>query len=89
MFFYSFRGYNWFWIFIIGPHIGAILGVCIFQLLLKARQNDDLDIQKDEHARQQQAFDQQHNVELYNIKTVDGDHHSPATTAVDIPRIRW
>lgn len=86
----SFRGYNWFWIFIVGPHIGAILGVCLFQVLLKVRQNEELDIQKGDVARQPQHQDQQHvDVELCNIKTVDGELHSPEMTAVDIPRIRW
>lgn len=32
---YSFRDYNWFWIFLVGPHVGAVLGVFIFHLILK------------------------------------------------------
>lgn len=35
-FLYSFRGYNWFWIYLVGPHVGAILGVGIFHLFLKS-----------------------------------------------------
>jgi len=35
---FSFRDYNWFWIFLVGPHVGAILGVCIFHLILKKSQ---------------------------------------------------
>lgn len=31
---FSFRGYNWFWIFLVGPHVGAILGVFIFHFVL-------------------------------------------------------
>ncbi|XP_057370632.1 aquaporin-3-like [Daphnia carinata] len=31
---FSFRGYNWFWIFLVGPHVGAILGVGIFHFLI-------------------------------------------------------
>lgn len=37
---YSFRDYNWFWIFLVGPHVGAILGVCIFHLILKNGSTD-------------------------------------------------
>lgn len=31
---FSFRGYNWFWIFLVGPHVGAIIGVGIFHFLI-------------------------------------------------------
>ncbi|KAI9565618.1 hypothetical protein GHT06_009410 [Daphnia sinensis] len=37
---FSFRDYNWFWIFLVGPHVGAILGVCIFHLILKNGSKD-------------------------------------------------
>ncbi|XP_057373613.1 aquaporin-9-like [Daphnia carinata] len=37
---FSFREYNWFWIFLVGPHVGAILGVCIFHLILKNGSTD-------------------------------------------------
>ncbi|XP_046635276.1 aquaporin-10-like [Daphnia pulicaria] len=37
---FSFRDYNWFWIFLVGPHVGAILGVCIFHFILKKGQAD-------------------------------------------------
>ncbi|KAK4018894.1 hypothetical protein OUZ56_000933 [Daphnia magna] len=33
---FSFRGYNWFWIYLLGPHVGAILGIGIFNLFLKS-----------------------------------------------------
>ncbi len=39
----SFRDYNWFWIFLVGPHVGAILGVCIFHFLLKNAGQDEID----------------------------------------------
>ena len=30
--FYSFRDYNFFWVPVVGPHIGAILGAFLYQL---------------------------------------------------------
>ncbi|EFX88619.1 hypothetical protein DAPPUDRAFT_304698 [Daphnia pulex] len=87
---FSFRDYNWFWIFIVGPHIGAILGVCIFQLLLKLHQSNALDLTKVEHDQQIQRKEQeQHDIELNNIKAIHDDHHAHAV--VELPRIglRW
>ena len=37
----SFRGFNWFWIYLVGPHVGAILGVGIFHLFLKKNELTD------------------------------------------------
>jgi hypothetical protein len=36
----SFRGYNWFWIFLVGPHVGALLGVGVFHVFLKTELTD-------------------------------------------------
>lgn len=36
----SFRGYNWFWIFLVGPHVGALLGVGVFHIFLKTELTD-------------------------------------------------
>ena len=35
LFIYSYRNYNWFWVPIIGPHIGAILGAILYLLLVE------------------------------------------------------
>lgn len=45
----SFRDYNWFWIFLVGPHVGAILGVCIFHFLLKNASQDEIDSGEHHH----------------------------------------
>lgn len=31
----SYKDYSWFWIPIVGPHIGAILGVIIYMLFIE------------------------------------------------------
>ena len=31
---FSFRDYNWFWVPIVGPHIGAILGAFVYIMLI-------------------------------------------------------
>lgn len=87
---FSFRDYNWFWIFIAGPHIGAILGVCIFELLLKLRQSNNVDLMKneaDEHIQRKEQ--EQREIELSNIKAIRDEYHVPPT--VELPRIglRW
>ena len=58
---FSFRGYNSFWIYIVGPHIGAILAVGLFQLLLKMQpdiQNNynNLDASKMEYSRKMNKY---------------------------------
>ena len=30
----SFRYYNWFWVPVVGPHVGALLGAHLYQLLV-------------------------------------------------------
>lgn len=36
---FSFRGFNWFWIYLVGPHVGAILGVGVYHLFLKTNES--------------------------------------------------
>ncbi|XP_041361147.1 aquaporin-7-like isoform X2 [Gigantopelta aegis] len=31
---FSFRNYNWFWVPIVGPHVGAVVGAIIYQILV-------------------------------------------------------
>lgn len=40
-FLYSFRDYNWFWVPIVGPHIGAICGVLIYIAFIEAHWPED------------------------------------------------
>ena len=71
----SFRVYNWFWIFIVGPHIGAILGVCLFHLLLKTQQAikaRELDFIQSKEARRLKYL---HDIELCNVSVIYDDHH--------------
>jgi len=75
----SFRGYNAFWIYIVGPHIGALLGVCLFHLLLKSQQaiqNNELDLIKANHARHVERYHQQP-IELFDISTASKGLHDP------------
>lgn len=37
---FSYRNYNWFWVPIVGPHIGAILGVVVYILFIEAHWPD-------------------------------------------------
>lgn len=87
----SFRGYNWFWIFIVGPHIGAILGVCLFHLLLKTSQaiEAERDLVMPHHEEYFKAESTKpHGIELYNVKTVADDVHSPPID-MSSARLRW
>ncbi|XP_057370999.1 aquaporin-9-like isoform X2 [Daphnia carinata] len=87
---FSFRDYNGFWIFIAGPHIGAILGVCIFELLIKLRPSDKTDLMKVEHEEQIQRKEQERlEIELSNVKAIREEYH--ASPVVELPRIglRW
>lgn len=34
LFCFSFRNYNWFWVPIVGPHIGALLGAHLYQIFV-------------------------------------------------------
>ncbi|KAF6034641.1 hypothetical protein EB796_007061 [Bugula neritina] len=38
---FSFRNYNWFWVPIVGPHIGAVLGALIYLLLIECHWESD------------------------------------------------
>lgn len=76
----SFRGYNAFWIYIVGPHIGALLGCCLFHLLLKSQhailKNNELDLIKANHARQVERYHQQP-IELFDINAASKGLHDP------------
>ncbi len=73
-----------------GPHIGAILGVCIFELLLKLHQSNALDITKVEHDQQIQRNEHdQHNIELNHIKVINDDHHAQAVVKLPRAGLRW
>lgn len=43
-YFYSFRNYNWFWVPLVGPHVGAILGAVLYLLLIEVHWDPELDI---------------------------------------------
>lgn len=41
MLIFSFRNYNWFWVPVVGPHIGAIVGAIVYQFLVGMHWPDD------------------------------------------------
>ena len=55
LFLYSVNDYLWFWIPIVGPHIGAILGVVIYVLFIEAHwpETDTLSINNRKDANQE------------------------------------
>ncbi|XP_071096959.1 aquaporin-10-like isoform X2 [Haliotis cracherodii] len=44
---FSFRGFNWFWVPILGPHIGAILGAYFYQACVGFHWPTEVDISSD------------------------------------------
>ena len=45
--FHSYRDHNWFWVPFVGPHVGAMLGVMVYQTLIGVHFPDeehDLDL---------------------------------------------
>ena len=40
---FSYRDYNWFWVPIVGPHIGAICGAFIYLLMVGIHNTDEED----------------------------------------------
>jgi len=43
----SFRNYNWFWVPIVGPHIGAILGAIIYLFLVELHWDSEDELSND------------------------------------------
>lgn len=41
IFCFRFRNYNWFWVPLLGPHIGAILGAFIYLVLIESHWDQD------------------------------------------------
>ncbi|KAF6034639.1 AQP9 [Bugula neritina] len=44
---FSFRNYNWFWVPIVGPHIGAILGAIIYLFLVELHWDSEDELSND------------------------------------------
>ncbi|KAL5004123.1 hypothetical protein ScPMuIL_017579 [Solemya velum] len=38
---FSFRDYQWFWVPVLGPHVGAIIGACVYELLIDIHWPDE------------------------------------------------
>ncbi|XP_023227426.1 aquaporin-7-like [Centruroides sculpturatus] len=67
---FSVRDYNWFWIPVIGPHIGAILGVWIYSFAVEVHwPNTSYDLTKDPPSEVQvQSQVQMQSVKVYDSK---------------------
>lgn len=67
---FSVRDYNWFWIPVIGPHIGAIVGVWIYTFAVEAHwPNTSYDLTKDPPSEiQVQSQVQMQSVKVYDTK---------------------
>ncbi|KAL3214448.1 hypothetical protein MRX96_034914 [Rhipicephalus microplus] len=45
---FSFRSYNWFWVPVVGPHLGAVIGVWIYKLAVDNHWKDEDEVDEDE-----------------------------------------
>jgi len=79
---FSFRGYNSFWIYIVGPHIGAILAVGLFEILLKiqpvSQSYSNLEVSKIEYCSRQTDKYQTRKFQLFNENEVSEENASPS-----------
>lgn len=84
---FSFRGYNSFWIYIVGPHIGALLAVGLHALLLKMQpdtQNkyNNLEASKVEYCSRKFGKYRDQNFDLYNENEVSDEVNANASPEV-------
>ncbi|XP_076305267.1 aquaporin-9-like [Tachypleus tridentatus] len=72
---FSFRNYNWFWVPVIGPHIGAILGVWIYRFMVELHWPvDSYDIAKNFSSFKGITLDsskQDGNIEMKSVKMTE------------------
>ena len=47
---YSYRNHNWFWVPFLGPHVGAVVGAIVYQILVGLHFPDDDDDDDDDAA---------------------------------------
>ncbi|XP_076354758.1 aquaporin-9-like [Tachypleus tridentatus] len=72
---FSFRNYNWFWVPVIGPHIGAVIGVWIYRLMIELHwPADSYDFDQSVNNFKGSAFgslERDFNVEMKNVEVTD------------------
>ncbi|GAB1607625.1 aquaporin-7-like [Argonauta hians] len=59
---FSYRNYNWFWVPIFGPHVGAILGVLVYDLFVGHHGNGD-----DEDSEEEMQPKISHHMGVYTL----------------------
>lgn len=66
---FSYRNYNWFWVPIIGPHVGAVIGTLVYMLFVGIHWPTTFEARKhDAHQGHIDALDSEQKVRLTSVE---------------------